>query len=137
MDRFAWPVESLQAFFRGERRQPAVRTTSSVTFTYRPKTRPINRQLLAERDRLEVAREEEASAEEVRARGGFVLGIRFEGDEKVEGLFSEEIVLPRVSSLLAPFLHLISGQLLAYFLAVALKRDVDRPRALAKSVTVA
>ncbi|MEE9256771.1 MAG: SIS domain-containing protein, partial [bacterium] len=78
-----------------------------------------------------------SSAEEVRARGGFVLGFRFEGDEKVEGLFSEEIVLPRVSSLLAPFLHLLSGQLLAYFLAVALKRDVDRPRALAKSVTVA
>ena len=55
----------------------------------------------------------------------------------VEGLFSEEIVLPRVSAQLAPFLHLVSGQLLAYFLAVALKRDVDRPRALAKSVTVA
>ena len=78
-----------------------------------------------------------SSAEEVRARGGFVLGYRFEGDEMVEGLFSEEIVLPRVSALLAPFLHLVSGQLLAYFLAVALKRDVDRPRALAKSVTVA
>ncbi|MEK6710307.1 MAG: glutamine--fructose-6-phosphate transaminase (isomerizing) [Nitrospinota bacterium] len=78
-----------------------------------------------------------SSAEEVRARGGFVLGFRFEGDEASKGLFSEEIVLPRVSSLLAPFLHLVAGQLLAYFLAVALKRDVDRPRALAKSVTVA
>jgi glucosamine--fructose-6-phosphate aminotransferase (isomerizing) len=78
-----------------------------------------------------------SSAEEVRARGGFVLGFRFEGDEGVEGLFSEEIVLPRVSSVLAPFIHLVAGQLLAYFLAVQLKRDVDRPRALAKSVTVA
>ncbi|MBI3126666.1 MAG: glutamine--fructose-6-phosphate transaminase (isomerizing) [Candidatus Tectomicrobia bacterium] len=78
-----------------------------------------------------------SSAEEVRARGGFVLGFRFEGDEASKGLFSEEIVLPRVSSLLAPFLHLVAGQLLAYFLAVALKRDVDRPRSLAKSVTVA
>ncbi|MEE9256447.1 MAG: glutamine--fructose-6-phosphate transaminase (isomerizing) [bacterium] len=78
-----------------------------------------------------------SSVEEVRARGGFVLGFRFEGDEGVEGLFSEEIVFPRVSPLLAPFLHLIGGQLLAYFLAVQLKRDVDRPRALAKSVTVA
>lgn len=77
------------------------------------------------------------SAEEVRARGGFVLGYRFEGDGAAEGLFSQEIVLPRVSPLLAPFLHLVSGQLLAYFLAVALDRDVDRPRALAKSVTVA
>ncbi len=78
-----------------------------------------------------------SSAEEIRARGGFVLGCRFEGDGATEGLFNEEIVLPRVSPLLAPFLHLVSGQLLAYFLAVALKRDVDRPRALAKSVTVA
>ncbi len=78
-----------------------------------------------------------SSAEEVRARGGFVLGFRFEGDGGAKGLFSEEIVLPRVSALLAPFIHLVAGQLLAYFLAVALKRDVDRPRALAKSVTVA
>ncbi len=78
-----------------------------------------------------------SSAEEVRARGGFVLGFRFEGDEDVEGLFSEEIVLPRVSPLLAPFLHLLAGQLFAYYLAVQLKRDVDRPRSLAKSVTVA
>lgn len=78
-----------------------------------------------------------SSAEEVRARGGFLLGYRFDGDEASRGLFSEEIALPRVSATLAPFLHMVAGQLLAYFLAVALKRDVDRPRALAKSVTVA
>ncbi|MEE9275062.1 MAG: glutamine--fructose-6-phosphate transaminase (isomerizing) [bacterium] len=78
-----------------------------------------------------------SSAEEVRARGGFVLGFRFEGDEAAEGLFSQEIVLPQTPPLLHPFFHLLAGQLLAYFLAVALKRDVDRPRALAKSVTVA
>ena len=78
-----------------------------------------------------------SSAEEVRARDGFVLGFRFEGDEGSENLFSEEFVLPRVPPHLAPFLHLLAGQLFAYFMAVALKRDVDRPRALAKSVTVA
>ena len=78
-----------------------------------------------------------SSAEEVRARDGFVLGFRFEGDKWSENLFSEEFVLPRVPPHLAPFLHLLAGQLFAYFLAVALKRDVDRPRALAKSVTVA
>ncbi len=78
-----------------------------------------------------------SSAEEVRARDGFVLGFRFEGDKGSENLFSEEFVLPRVPPHLAPFLHLLAGQLFAYFLAVALKRDVDRPRALAKSVTVA
>ena len=61
LERFAWPLPSIQEFFRGVPREPAVRTTSSVTFTYRPTTRAIDPQLLAEQDRLELAREEEAS----------------------------------------------------------------------------
>ncbi len=64
MDRFAWPLVPIQDFFRGQMREPAVRTTSSITFAYRPKTRPINRRLLAERERLEIAAEEAASIEE-------------------------------------------------------------------------
>jgi hypothetical protein len=44
-----------------------VRTTSSVTFDYRPQTRPINSRLLAEEERLEVAAAEETSVEELRA----------------------------------------------------------------------
>ncbi|MBN2475322.1 MAG: tetratricopeptide repeat protein [Pirellulales bacterium] len=61
LEQFAWQVATIQDFFRGNLRQSAVRTTSSITFAYRPTTRPINRRLLAERDRLEVAAEEEAS----------------------------------------------------------------------------
>ncbi|HYW79459.1 MAG TPA: alpha-2-macroglobulin family protein, partial [Thermoguttaceae bacterium] len=59
LERFPWQVASIRDFFRGTNRQSAVRTTSSITFAYNPSTRPINPRLLAERDRLEVAREEE------------------------------------------------------------------------------
>ena len=61
LERFKPQISSIEEFFRGTRRQSAVRTTSSVTFAYRPTTRRINPNLLAERDRLELAREEEDS----------------------------------------------------------------------------
>jgi len=61
LERFGFPVPAIQDFFRGNLRQPAVRTTASITFSYRPATRPINPQLLAEADRREVAADEEAS----------------------------------------------------------------------------
>ncbi len=65
LERFAWQVAPIQDFFRGTARQSAVRTTSSITFAYNPSTRAINPRLLAERDRLEVEAEEEASREVV------------------------------------------------------------------------
>ena len=71
------------------------------------------------------------------SRGGFVLGIRFFDNNFPKELLSDEIILPSVSTFQAPFLHLLSGQLLSYYMAVGLKRNVDRPRSLAKSVTVA
>ncbi|MHC4180255.1 MAG: MG2 domain-containing protein, partial [Planctomycetota bacterium] len=61
LERFPWQVAAIQDFFRGTPRQPAVRTTSSITFAYNPSTCAINPRLLAERDRLEVEAEEEAS----------------------------------------------------------------------------
>ncbi len=61
LERFAWPVPPIHEFFRGTPRQPAVRTTSSIVFSYRPATRPIPPQLLAEADRRELARQEEES----------------------------------------------------------------------------
>lgn len=75
--------------------------------------------------------------EEVRAREGFVIGIYFDGDEEARALCDEGIALPPGSPLITPFLHLVASQLFAYFAATGLKRDIDRPRALAKSVTVA
>ncbi len=73
-----------------------------------------------------------SSAEEVRAREGHLVGFCFDEDE----LFSERIVLPALHPLLNPLLELVVGQLLSYFTALALGRNIDKPRSLAKSVTV-
>lgn len=77
------------------------------------------------------------SIEEIRARSGFVLGIHFSEQGKNSDLFSEELILPKVPPLTAPLIQLVIGQLFAYFTATSLKRNVDKPRSLAKSVTVA
>ncbi len=76
-----------------------------------------------------------SSVEEVKARGGFVFGITFEA--AADSLFDDRLVLYAEHPLTAPFLPLVCAQLFAYFTATALKRNVDRPRSLAKSVTVA
>jgi len=75
-----------------------------------------------------------SSVEEVKARGGFVFGFTFDADEDI---FDERLVLSATHELTAPFLPIVAAQLLAYFTATALKRNVDKPRSLAKSVTVA
>ena len=77
------------------------------------------------------------SIEEIRARSGFVLGIHFSEQGKNSDLFSEELILPKVPPLTAPLIQLVIGQLFAYFTAISLKRNIDKPRSLAKSVTVA
>jgi len=61
LDRFAWPAPPIHRFFRGQLRQAAIRTTSSITFAYSPSTQAIDPQLLEERQRLRIAREEAES----------------------------------------------------------------------------
>ncbi|MDY7031605.1 MAG: glutamine--fructose-6-phosphate transaminase (isomerizing) [Thermodesulfobacteriota bacterium] len=75
-----------------------------------------------------------SSVEEIKARGGIVIGIGFDDSENI---FDEKIILPKVHRLLAPFLPLMPAQLFAYFVALSLDREIDKPRSLAKSVTVA
>lgn len=75
--------------------------------------------------------------EEIKARGGTVLGFAFEGDTKADALLDHQICLPRIHSLTAPFLQMVMAQLLAYYTALELGRNIDKPRNLAKSVTVA
>ena len=75
-----------------------------------------------------------SSVEEVKARGGFVFGFNY---DTAEDIFSDHLVLESPHELTAPFLPLVGAQLFAYFTATALKRNVDKPRSLAKSVTVA
>ena len=55
---FGWNVGPIDEAFRGNVREPAMRTNSSITFAYRPATRPIDRHLLAEEERTEIAAEE-------------------------------------------------------------------------------
>ena len=74
-----------------------------------------------------------SSVEEVRARKGKVIAFSF---DETCGNYDEVVLLPKASLWTAPFLHLLAGQLLAYETAVTLGRNVDRPRSLAKSVTV-
>jgi uncharacterized protein YfaS (alpha-2-macroglobulin family)/tetratricopeptide (TPR) repeat protein len=66
LDRYSSSLGAIGEFFRGQKREPAVRTTSSASFCYHPATRPINPQLLAEVDRVEIAR---AEAERLRQFG--------------------------------------------------------------------
>ncbi len=77
-----------------------------------------------------------SSIMEVRARGARTLVIASEGDTEAKEVADDIIYVPKTMELLEPLLNTIPLQLFAYHMAVALGRDVDRPRNLAKSVTV-
>ena len=77
-----------------------------------------------------------SSVQEVRARGSKTIIIATEGDEEAKELADDIIYVPKTMELLEPLLNTIALQLFAYHTAVGLSRDVDRPRNLAKSVTV-
>ncbi len=74
--------------------------------------------------------------EEIRTRGGTVVGFYFEGDEASRPLLNHSVELPPTDPVLAPVLQMIVAQLFAYYVALALNRNIDKPRNLAKSVTV-
>jgi glucosamine--fructose-6-phosphate aminotransferase (isomerizing) len=74
--------------------------------------------------------------EEVRARGGKTIVIATEGDENITQHADHLITVPDVPELLQPILTVVPLQLLAYHAAVLRGHDVDKPRNLAKSVTV-
>jgi glucosamine--fructose-6-phosphate aminotransferase (isomerizing) len=77
-----------------------------------------------------------SNVEEARARGARVIAIATIGDETVQEIADDVIYVPETMELLEPLLNTIPLQLFAYHMAVVLGRDVDRPRNLAKSVTV-
>jgi glucosamine--fructose-6-phosphate aminotransferase (isomerizing) len=78
-----------------------------------------------------------SNMQEVAARGGqIILVTDEEGKSRIGRGVAETIVIPKVSSFVAPILALIPVQLLAYHTAVFMGTDVDQPRNLAKSVTV-
>lgn len=77
-----------------------------------------------------------SNVEEARARGAQLILIATEGDEKARELAHDVIFVPETMELLEPLVNTVAFQLFAYYTAVGLGRDVDRPRNLAKSVTV-
>jgi glucosamine--fructose-6-phosphate aminotransferase (isomerizing) len=77
-----------------------------------------------------------ANIEEVRARGGRIIAIATEGDTKIDQYADIVFRVPSVPEALQPLLTVVPMQLLAYHAAVLRGHDVDKPRNLAKSVTV-
>ncbi len=77
-----------------------------------------------------------SAMQEVKARGGRIIAITSEGADDLSHLADHQIAVPAAASLLSPVLTVIPLQLLAYHIAVLRGCDVDRPRNLAKSVTV-
>jgi glutamine---fructose-6-phosphate transaminase (isomerizing) len=77
-----------------------------------------------------------SNMQEIKARKGKVIAVINEGDEISTSLADDVIVVPEADEILAPMLSCIPLQLLAYHIGVAKGFDVDKPRNLAKSVTV-
>ena len=77
-----------------------------------------------------------ANVEEIKARGGPVIAVVGRGDREIGRLADDVIEVPAVEEFLQPISTVIPLQLLAYHIAVARGCDVDKPRNLAKSVTV-
>jgi len=77
-----------------------------------------------------------SNLEEIKTRQGPILALATEGDEEIKKITHDIIYLPKIKEPLMPILAIIPLQLLAYYLGVSLGYDVDKPRNLAKSVTV-
>ena len=73
---------------------------------------------------------------EVKARDTLVLAIATEGDKEIINIVDKVFYIPKISDILYPILSVIPLQLFAYHIADKLECDVDKPRNLAKSVTV-
>jgi len=74
--------------------------------------------------------------QEIKARGGKIIAIATVGDKEIKKHADDVIYIPKTLEMLTPLLSVIPLQLFAYHIAVLKKLDVDKPRNLAKSVTV-
>ena len=77
-----------------------------------------------------------SNLEEIKARGGPVIAIAGEGDERIAEVADDVIYVPQTIEYLQPIVSAIPLQLLSYHIALLRGCDVDKPRNLAKSVTV-
>jgi len=77
-----------------------------------------------------------ANIEEVKARKGPVIALATQGNEEIKKIIDDVIYIPKTLEMLTPILSVIPLQLFAYHMGVLRECDVDKPRNLAKSVTV-
>jgi glucosamine--fructose-6-phosphate aminotransferase (isomerizing) len=77
-----------------------------------------------------------SNIQEIKARKGKVLAVISQGDDIIEKMADDVMITPEADEIIAPMLSVIPMQLLAYYMGVAKGYDVDKPRNLAKSVTV-
>jgi len=84
----------------------------------------------------EVAEKMISNVKEVQARRGRIIAIATEGETRLEGIAEDVIFVPRTRECFSPMINVVALQLLAYYAAQARGTDIDKPRNLAKSVTV-
>lgn len=77
-----------------------------------------------------------SNIQEVKARDGYIIALVQEGDTETIKSVDQVLEIPKIPSLLSPILTVLPLQLISYHVAVARGCDVDKPRNLAKSVTV-
>lgn len=77
-----------------------------------------------------------SNMQEIKARKGKVISVITEGDETSKSISDDYIIIPEADEIVAPMISVVPLQLLSYYIGVAKELDVDKPRNLAKSVTV-
>ena len=77
-----------------------------------------------------------SNMQEINARKGKLIAVVTAGDQSIDSLTGDLIFVPEADELIAPIINVIPLQLLSYYIGTARGLDVDRPRNLAKSVTV-
>ena len=77
-----------------------------------------------------------SNIKEMKARGAYCVGLVLEGDPHTPQVLDATVTLPKVDELLTPVVSVVPLQLIAYYIARELGREIDQPRNLAKSVTV-
>ncbi|MBW7951883.1 MAG: glutamine--fructose-6-phosphate transaminase (isomerizing), partial [Chitinophagaceae bacterium] len=77
-----------------------------------------------------------SNVQEIKARKGQVIAVATEGDNTIPSMSNDVMLVPDTDEVIAPLLSVIPLQLLSYYVGVAKGLDVDKPRNLAKSVTV-
>ena len=77
-----------------------------------------------------------SNIQEIKARKGKVIAVISEGDETIMNMADDVMIVPEAAEIVSPLLRVIPLQLLSYYIGLAKGLDVDKPRNLAKSVTV-